>query len=170
MALWILLKFGQEKWNGAWLICPMCKIAEEIVPPKPVALLLESLAGIIPTWPVVPSPSIVDRMFRNPKYAELIRLSPYYVTHKPRIATALQMLEATNFINANMEQITVPYLLLHGQADVVTDPKLSEELFRRSQSSDKQFQLYPNFPHGIYEDPEGEMAWQDTLKWLSDHL
>ena len=170
VAIWILLKFGQERWSGAWFICPMCKIAEDMVPPKPVVAALTAIAGLIPSWPIVPSPNIVDKAFRDKSYAELVRASPYFVDYEPRVATAISMLEATNFVSTNMEKISLPYLLLHGAADNVTDPNMSKEFFERSQSDDKTFKLYPDVYHSIYEDPDGEHAWSDTLEWLETRI
>jgi alpha-beta hydrolase superfamily lysophospholipase len=40
-------------------------------------------------------------------------------------------------------QITFPFLLLHGEADRVTDPDISKELYKSAKSFDKEFKLYP---------------------------
>jgi acylglycerol lipase len=172
VALWMLLLFGQEKskWDGAIFFAPMCKIAEDMIPPKPVVIVLEALAGLIPTWQVVPSPNVVDKAFRDPAYAKLVKEGPYYVDHPPRIATAVQLLYATQFIDKKMDDITIPFLLLHGAEDTVTDPKTSQELFDRSKSSDKTFKLYPKMWHALFEDPDRENAWKDIVSWLNDRL
>ena len=172
VALWMLLMFGQEpeKWTGVILLAPMCKIADEMMPHNAVISILVAMSGFVPTWPIVPSPNVVNKAFRDPKYLALVKQSPYYVDYPPRIQTAVELLEATILIDAKMEKITAPFLVLHGEADKVTDPKMSKELYERSPSKDKTLKLYPNVWHSIFEDPEGEQAWQDTFNWIKERL
>lgn len=169
VALWMVLQFGQDKWDGLWLMCPMCKISDELTPPKVVVEVLTRMSNTFPTWPIVPSENIVDKAYRNKKYADLVKASPFYVDYNPRIMTALQLLKATQYIDANMEKITIPYVLIQGEGDTVTDPRTCAELLRRSQSADKTYKLYPGIWHGIYEDPDGAIAWKDTCEWLAKH-
>jgi caffeoylshikimate esterase len=169
VALWILLHFGQEQWTGLWLMCPMCKIADDLTPPQPVVTVLTALASYVPTWPVVPSSSIIDKAYKDPVYVKLVKSGPFYVDYEPRIQTAVQLLGATKFIDQNMEKITLPYVITQGDKDCVTDPRTVQEFHRRSQSQDKTLHMYPGVWHGIYEDPDGgQQAWKDTLKWLKE--
>ena len=170
VAIWMLLHFGQEHWDGLWLMCPMCKIGEDLTPPKPVVQVLTALSGVFPKWPIVPSQNIVDKAYRNPEYAKKVKQSPFYVDHNPRIETAVQLLDCTVYIDQNMEAITIPYLLVQGEDDTVTDPKTCDEFYRRSKSTDKTYKLYPKIWHGMYEDPDGELVWKDTFDWLARHL
>ena len=172
VALWILLMFGQEStnWDGVVLLAPMCKIAEEMMPKEFIVATLIAMAGFVPSWPIVPSPNVIDKAFRDPEYRKLVRSGPYYVNYSPRLATAVELLDATIFIDTQMEKITAPFLVLHGEADKVTDPQSSKELFERSPSKDKMIKLYPNIWHSIYEDPDGEVGWQDTFNWIKERL
>jgi len=172
VAIWMLILFGQEKekWDGAVFLAPMCKIADELVPPAPVVKALTALSSVIPTWPIVPSANIVDKSFKDKKYLEVVKSGPFYFGTPPRVATALQMLRATNFIDSQMEKLTVPFLILHGAADTVTDPLMSKTLYERSQSKDKTLKLYPGVWHCVLEDPDSQQAWADMFAWLNDHL
>ena len=60
--------------------------------------------------------------------------NPYCYTYKPRLATALQLLEATESVNRQMEDFDLPLLVLQGLADMVTDPAIAQEFYRRAGS------------------------------------
>lgn len=46
-------------------------------------------------------------------------------------------------------QVSIPFLLLHGDADTVTDPAVSKTLYEKSISKDKTFNLYPDMWHSM---------------------
>lgn len=66
-------------------------------------------------------------------------------------------------------QVTIPFLLLHGGADAVTDPEVSAALHDQAKSFDKTFKLYPGMWHGLLTgepDDNCELVWHDILAWL----
>lgn len=66
-------------------------------------------------------------------------------------------------------QVTIPFLLLHGGADAVTDPEVSKALYDQAKSFDKTFKLYPGMWHGLLTgepDDNVEIVWRDILAWL----
>lgn len=67
-------------------------------------------------------------------------------------------------------QVTLPFLLLHGDEDRVTDPEISRELFETSKSCDKEFKLYPGMWHGLTAgEPDNniELVFNDIIHWLN---
>ena len=80
------------------------------------------------------------------------------------------MLDATDDINARMEELKVPILLLHGEDDIVTDPKLSQILHDRCSSADKTITVYPKAWHDMLAgEPEymKKMVYADIVSWIS---
>ena len=46
-------------------------------------------------------------------------------------------------------QVRLPFLIVHGEEDKVTDPSMSKLLYSSTKSLDKTLKLYPNMCHGL---------------------
>lgn len=65
----------------------------------------------------------------------------------------------------------MPYLLLHGEEDTVTDPEVSKALYDQSKSFDKTMKLYKGLWHGLTtgeKDEDVDMVFNDVIQWLRD--
>jgi len=159
-----------HEWNGAVLQAPMCKIAEKLKPPPIVTSILTKLSGVIPTWKIVPTKNVIDTAFKDPIKREEIRANPYVYQDLPRVKTALEMLEASTYLEKRLNEVTIPFLLLHGEEDRVTDPEISRELFLTAASVDKEFKLYPGMWHGLTSgepDDNIELVFNDIIRWIN---
>uniref|UniRef100_M1CYM0 Esterase/lipase/thioesterase family protein n=1 Tax=Solanum tuberosum TaxID=4113 RepID=M1CYM0_SOLTU len=67
-----------EFWDGAVLIAPMCKIADDMRPPPMVISVLTKLCYFIPTWKIVPTQDIVDSAFRDPEVRKEVPTLPHF--------------------------------------------------------------------------------------------
>jgi caffeoylshikimate esterase len=167
----MLLSHGEEHWDGAILLAPMCKISDNVTPPAPVVKALVALAEIVPTSTIVPGPDLVPISFRNLKFVELMDQSPFRFKRNSRVKTAVELLHATTHIAANMEKFTAPLLILQGDKDVVTDPVTSREFHDRCKSADKEYKLYPGAFHCLLEEPNAdETVLKDILEWIQKRL
>lgn len=66
-------------------------------------------------------------------------------------------------------QVTLPFFVLHGEADIVTDPAVSKALYERAGSEDKTIKLYPGMWHGLTSgepDDNIEIVFSDIIAWL----
>lgn len=66
----------------------------------------------------------------------------------------------------------MPLLILHGEADIVTDPSVSKALYKKARSSDKKLNLYKDACHSLLEGEPDEMIIQvfnDIISWLDEH-
>ena len=84
-------------------------------------------------------------------------------------ATAAAMIRAIRAIEARMEAITLPLLLLHGTSDSLTDPEGSSLLYERARSPDKTLKLYDGLYHEVLNEPEKEQVLADLTQWLDAH-
>ncbi|XVE69045.1 hypothetical protein DITRI_Ditri09bG0118000 [Diplodiscus trichospermus] len=126
-----------EYWDGAVLVAPMCKIADDMRPNPLVINILQKLNKFIPTWKIIPTPDVIDLAFRQPE------------------------------IRA---QVSLPFLILHGGDDKVTDKDVSQALYDVAATSDKTFKLYDGMWHGLLygETPENiEIVFKDIISWLN---
>jgi acylglycerol lipase len=66
-------------------------------------------------------------------------------------------------------QISLPFLVVHGGDDKVTDPSVSDLLYRSATSQDKKINLYPGMWHALTsgETPENiHTVFNDIISWL----
>ncbi|CAI0451374.1 unnamed protein product [Linum tenue] len=69
-------------------------------------------------------------------------------------------------------QVSLPLLILHGEADIVTDPSVSKALYEKAKSSDKTLKLYKDAFHSLLEGEPDETITQvfnDIISWLDQH-
>jgi acylglycerol lipase len=83
--------------------------------------------------------------------------------------TAVGLLDAIGRIQAHMEDVTVPLLAMHGEADKITPPAGSKQLVDRAGSKDKALKIYPGLYHDLLHEPERQQVTNDLVKWLGDH-
>jgi alpha-beta hydrolase superfamily lysophospholipase len=63
-----------------------------------------------------------------------------------------------------------PFLVQHGLADRVTDPKLSQALYDEAPSKDKTIRLYDGMWHSLCGEPDEniEKVLNDSIEWILD--
>jgi acylglycerol lipase len=69
------------------------------------------------------------------------------------------------------EQVKLPFFVLHGEADTVTDPEVSRALYQWAASTDKTIKLYPGMWHGLTAgepDENVDAIFFDIVAWLND--
>lgn len=156
--------------DGLVLVAPMCAIAPGMRPPEWQISLLRWTAYVIPTWPITPTPDLIDRCYRDPAELEKAKNNPLGFRSKPRLLTALQMNDATERIEKRMPEVQVPFLVLHGTDDVVTAPEASKALHAKAASKDKSIKLYDGLWHALFSEPDGEgqKVTADTLAWIEE--
>ncbi|XP_022869888.1 caffeoylshikimate esterase-like [Olea europaea var. sylvestris] len=172
----VLLLLHRKKpnyWDGAVLVAPMCKIADNIRPHPVVVNVLSKLSCVIPTWKIIPTPDIIDIAFRVPDIRDEIRSNPYCYKGKPRLLTGNQLLRVSLDLETRLKEVSLPFLLVHGGDDKVTDPSVSKLLYESASSTDKTFKLYPGMWHSLTygELPENiEIVFSDVVNWLDDRI
>lgn len=60
-------------------------------------------------------------------------------------------------------------LILHGEADKVTDPSISKALYEKASSTDKKLLLYKDSYHSLLEGEPDEVIFRvfdDITSWL----
>ncbi|XP_054783494.1 caffeoylshikimate esterase-like isoform X2 [Prosopis cineraria] len=128
-----------KAWDGAILVAPMCKIADDMTPPWLLTQILIGVANVLPKQKLVPQKDLAEAAFRELKKRELVSL---------------------------------PLLILHGEADTVTDPSVSKLLHRKASSSEKKLKLYDHAYHSLLEGEPDEVileVFKDIIAWLDDY-
>ncbi|XP_043703601.1 caffeoylshikimate esterase-like isoform X2 [Telopea speciosissima] len=165
----LLHKKDPTFWHGAVLVAPMCKISEKVKPHPVVVNLLTQVEDLIPKWKIVPTKDVIDSTFKDPFKREEIRNNRLIYQDKPRLKTALEMLRTSMSLEDSLNQVTIPFFLLHGEADTVTDPGVSRALYEQAVSKDKTMKLYAGMWHGLTSgepDHNIEIVFADIIAWL----
>ncbi|KAF9598016.1 hypothetical protein IFM89_023588 [Coptis chinensis] len=158
-------------WDGAVLVAPMCKIADDLKPPALVVNVLTLLCKVIPTWKIIPTQDITDIAIKEPERREEVRSNPYCYKGKPRLKTGNEMLKVSLDIEKNLQQVSMPFIIVHGGDDKVTDPSISKLLFESASSTDKSFKLYPGMWHALTSGEPIEninIVFSDIVNWLEE--
>lgn len=167
----LLHKKDPSFWNGAILVAPMCKISEKVKPHPVVINLLTRVEEMIPKWKIVPTKDVIDAAFKDLAKREEVRNNKLIYQDKPRLKTALEMLRTSMNLEDTLHEITMPFFVLHGEADIVTDPEISKALYEKASSRDKTLKLYPGMWHALTSgepDYNVDLVFADIISWL-DH-
>lgn len=171
VALKALLKTPNE-WDGIVLVAPMCKISKEMSPPVPLQKILIFLSNLLPQAKLVPQKDLAELAFRETKKKQMAPYNVISYSDQTRLRTAVELLNATKNIESQVQKIASPMLILHGAADKVTDPQVSQFLYEKASSKDKTLKLYEGGFHCILEgEPDDRIlnVLSDIVSWLDSH-
>ncbi|XAR72060.1 2-acylglycerol O-acyltransferase [Bertholletia excelsa] len=160
-------------WDGAVLVAPMCKIADDIKPSPLVVTVLTKLCRIIPTWKIIPTQDIIDVAFRLPEVRQQVRSNPLCYKGRPRLLTGNQLLTVSLDLEKRLQEVSLPFLVVHGGDDKVTDPSVSKLLYESACSTDKTFKLYSGMWHSLTygELPTNvNLVFSDVVAWLDERV
>ncbi|KAH9610817.1 hypothetical protein KSS87_006789 [Heliosperma pusillum] len=95
---------------------------------------------------------------------------PLVYTGPIRVRTGHEILRITSYLTRNFKKVTVPFFVLHGTADQVTDPIASRDLYNEAPSTYKDIKLYEGFLHDLLFEPEREEVGEDIIDWMEKRL
>ncbi|XP_077243237.1 alpha/beta-Hydrolases superfamily protein [Tasmannia lanceolata] len=169
ICLLIHFKDFNKAWNGAILASPMCKISDNVRPTWPIPQLLTFIAKFLPTLPVVPTADLLDKSVKVAEKKIIAAKNPLRYRGKPRLGTVLELLRVTDYLHTRLCDVTLPFIVLHGSGDVVTDPDVSRTLYESAKSEDKSIRIYEGMMHSLLfgeTDENIALVRADILSWL----
>lgn len=104
---------------------------------------------------------------RDPEALVAKYSDPLVFTGSIRIRTGYEILRIGTHLQQNLHKVTVPFLVLHGSADSVTDPQASQKLYEMATSTDKTIRLLDGLLHDLLFEPEKEEIVQEIIQWLN---
>ena len=81
-----------------------------------------------------------------------------------------ELLAGMRIVQTGAGEITLPMLIMHGEADEMTPPKGSFFMHEHISSRDKALKLYPGLYHEIFNEPERLEVLRDVLVWCEQRL
>ncbi|XAR59135.1 2-acylglycerol O-acyltransferase [Bertholletia excelsa] len=158
-------------FNGAILAAPMCKISEKLRPKWPIPQILTFVARFAPTLAIVPTEDIMTKSVKVPEKKVIAGMNPNRYRERPRLGTVTELLRATDYVSQKLGDVRIPFIVLHGSEDVVTDPEVSRELYEKAKSEDKSIKIYEGMMHSLLfgeTDENVDTVRRDILSWLND--
>jgi len=108
----------------------------------------------------------VNQFSRDPAIVRDVRKDPLVYQGAATAHMGAELIGGILAIDATMESVEVPLLILHGKADQVTPPSGSKMLYARASSKDKTLSLYGNMVHDLLHEPEHTTVTRDIETWL----
>lgn len=127
----------QPPAQGLVLFAPMVGIAKDMVPNCCITGILRLLMRVIPAAPIAPVPDHLERCFSDSSVIAVVRSDPIRYKGMNRLLTASELLAASMWLQDNLAAVKTPFLVFHGENDLVTDPALSAKLFDEASTEDK---------------------------------
>ncbi|KAJ6800839.1 uncharacterized protein M6B38_202250 [Iris pallida] len=107
---------------------------------------------------------------RDPEALKVKYSDPLVFTGAIRVRTGYEILRICYHLQQNLNRVTVPFLVLHGTSDTVTDPEGTQRLHQEASSTDKSIKLYEGFLHDLLFEPERDDIARSIIDWLSSRL
>ncbi|XP_031736026.1 uncharacterized protein LOC101210503 isoform X2 [Cucumis sativus] len=138
------------------------------------AMVLKVLAPIVslllPTLQVGSANKTTLPVTRDPDALIAKYSDPLVYTGAIRVRTGYEILKISSYLQQNLSKISVPFLVLHGTADEVTDPTASQKLYKEASSTDKSIKLLEGFLHDLLFEPERQSIMKDIIDWMNNRL
>ncbi|KAK4260843.1 hypothetical protein QN277_003907 [Acacia crassicarpa] len=158
-----------NNWDGLILIAPMCKIGEDLLPSPAVLMVLNLLSKVMPKAKLFPKKDLAELSFRDPSKRKLAVYNVISYDDQTRLKTGMELLRATQDIESQVQKVSAPLLIIHGEADKVTDPVVSQFLYEKASSKHKTLKIYEGGCHNILEgefDDRILSVHDDIISWL----
>jgi alpha-beta hydrolase superfamily lysophospholipase len=73
-------------------------------------------------------------------------------------------------VRDHLSTITLPVLVMHGEADALVPAQASEDIAAKVGSTDVTLKVWPGLYHEIYNEPERNEVIATTVEWVGAHL
>ena len=130
-----------------------------------VAKILANIAPNLPTQAVD-----AKSISRDPEVVKAYIDDPLVYSGKLKAAMGNALLGIGPEIMSRASGLTLPTLILHGDADGIADCEGSKELFEAVSCADKELELYPNSYHEILNDLDQTKVLADMTAWLNKRI
>lgn len=156
----------QPRAAGVILSSPAIKEAEG------TSKLLIAVSGLISKWlPRLKALKLdATRISRIPSEVQDYLSDPLNYTQPIPARTAHEVYQMMQSIQANAASFELPFLVVHGTSDGLTNPKGSELFMEKAQSEDKTLKLFPGAYHELIHDLEAEEMIQTVVEWIEKRV
>lgn len=142
-----------------------------VEPSHPIYTVLAPIVSfLLPRYQVSAANKKDMPVSRDPEALLAKYSDPLVYTGSIRVRTGYEILRIASNLQQNLRKLRVPFLVLHGSADTVTDPEASRKLYEEASSIDKTIKLFDGLLHDLLFEPERESIMQDIIEWFNNRL
>jgi len=153
----------QDELAGLALSGPVAVLEAASPALRVVASVLSTLTPNLGVFGV--DPSLVSR---DPEVVRAYREDPLVFHGKLPARTVAELAAAVGRFPAEVPQIRLPLLVMHGTKDALAPVAGATMVHERAASTDKTLRLYEGLYHEILNEPERQTVLGDLLSWLDD--
>jgi alpha-beta hydrolase superfamily lysophospholipase len=134
--------------------------------------LLITLSGLINK--LLPKSKVlkldVAGVSRIPEEVEKYKTDPLIYQENIPTRTGYELYQMMQYIQNQAENFELPFLLIHGDADRLTNPKGSELLAKKAKSADRTFRIFPGGYHELINDSDREEVMKVIVDWVEERI
>ncbi|TYI53415.1 hypothetical protein E1A91_D11G002100v1 [Gossypium mustelinum] len=146
----------------------MTSPAVAIQPTHPIVMALAPVISfLVPRYQITVANKKGRPVSRDPQALVEKYSDPLVYTGPLRVRTGCELLRITSYLQQNLRKFTVPFFVLHGTDDTVTDPQASEKLYKEAASTDKTIRLFQGLLHDLLFELEREAVTDGIIEWLN---
>lgn len=155
-----------EGFKGAIFSAPL------LSPDPNMAPILQKISGLIGT--LLPRLKAIDidhtAISRDPLEVEKYLNDSLISKEKMYAGSAYNLLKQMNYVQTKMSNIQIPFLILHGTDDKLSNIKGSQLLYKQAVSEDKEIVILKDFKHEITKDIDHQIVLDKILSWIEDRI
>jgi|TARA_B100002003_G_scaffold250749_2_gene291383 alpha-beta hydrolase superfamily lysophospholipase len=158
----------QDKLNGIITLAAPTQLSVPI--PAWQRLLVKGMSKLVPRF-LLPSPIDPSTLSNDPDVADNYMADD--LNHFKVTARWLdEFLSTHNIEFSTLDQISLPVLMLHGQADAIAHHLGSEKSLESISSTDKGLQIYSGLKHELLNEREvdRDRVMKDIVTWIMNHV
>lgn len=126
---------------------------------------IKSFAPTMPLLPGLPSSELSTDLSVGEAYDN----DPLVYRGIWRVGMGIGLIVAGRAMRDQLDQLTLPLLIMHGEADKITPISGSHTVYERAKSTDKTLLTYPGMRHEIMNEREKEKPLGALVDWLNRH-
>ena len=165
LGLNFLIRRNPSELRGGIITSPWIKLR---IKPSSIQLLLAKIMHKI--FPSFSERNSLDpaHLSRDSEIGETYQQDPL-VHDKISAGLFTEMVEAGRFVLDHAQELKLPVLLIHGEADPITSPEASKSFADKTPDCVK-FQPFPDMLHETHNEIGKEQVYQTVLSWLEEKL
>lgn len=139
-----------------------------LMPDEDMSPFLQKIAGfvgrVLPFLPVVKVDTSLVTQVEAERQAYDEDPLVYHGATKAR--TAFEFLRTMRYVQKKFKTIQLPFLVMHGGADKLSNPKGSQLMYDEASSEDKSIKIFDGFYHEIMREPDKQLFFDTLVNWL----
>lgn len=157
----------QHKLTGVVLSSPALKVPDKLSPA--IIFVGKVISALLPETGLIPLQA--EGTSRDPAVMQAYLDDPLVVyPGKMTARLAAELMKAMQRVSAEAGKMTLPILILQGDADRLVNPTGAQMLYDTVSSTDKTLKVYERLYHEVFNEPEHQQVLGDVETWLEAHL